>query len=124
MFWLWRKAATTSAAAFRKGNTMVTRLKAKFINGHIVPLERLDIEEGAELSVDIEVESRAPGQERVKAPGPASDALTQPGAPNPPTINDVFDDIRKSLSHIPKESGPTDGAKNYKHYLYGHPKED
>ena len=103
---------------------MVTRLKAKFINGHIVPLERLDIEEGAELSVDIEVESRASGQEQVKAPGSASDALTQPGAPKTPNINDAFDDIRKSLSHIPKEPGPTDGAKNYKHYLYGHPKED
>ena len=79
------------------------------------------------MSVDIEVESRASSQEQVKAPESASDALTRPDAPKTPktpNINDAFDDIRKSLSHIPKEPGPTDGAKNYKHYLYGHPKED
>ena len=45
---------------------MITRVKARFTNGHIVPLERLDIEEEAELSVDIEVEPSALGQERMK----------------------------------------------------------
>ena len=103
---------------------MTTRVKAKFTNGHIVPLERLDIEEGAELSVDIEVEPSALGQERIKKTAPEAEDWKEPYAPETPTINDIFDDIRKSLSHIPKEPGPTDGAKNYKHYLYGRPKED
>lgn len=103
---------------------MTTRVKAKFTNGHIVPLERLDIEEGAELSVDIDVKPRAPGQDLIKKPAPESEDWKGPYDPETPTINDIFDDIRKSLSHIPKEPGPTDGAKNYKHYLYGHPKED
>ena len=99
---------------------MITRVKAKFTNGHIVPLERLDIEEGAELSVDIDVEPSRLGSKR--SPVPGDDAETY--GPETPSINDMFDDIRKSLSHIPKEPGPTDGAKNYKHYLYGRPKED
>ena len=45
---------------------MVTRVKAKFTNGHIVPLERLDIEEGAELSVDIDIAPSRSDQERMK----------------------------------------------------------
>ena len=45
---------------------MTTRVKAKFTNGHIVPLERLDIEEGAELSVDIDVEPQLSFEERIE----------------------------------------------------------
>ena len=98
----------------------IARVRAKFTNGHIVPLERLDIEEGAELSVDIDIEPSRSGQER----RPVSGGRRETHDPETPSINDVFDDIRKSLSHIPKEPGPTDGAKNYKHYLYGRPKVD
>ena len=102
----------------------MTRVKAKFTNGHIVPLERLDIEEGAELSVDIDIEPLRSDQERMKktAPDPGDDGEAYDA--ETPSINDMFDNIRKSLSHIPREPGPTDGAKNYKHYLYGRPKED
>ena len=103
---------------------MITRIKARFTNGHIIPLEDLDIEEGAELSIDINVESRASGQERIKRTMSAAGGWKRNRDPEAPSINDTFDDIRKSLSHIPKEQGPTDGAKNYKHYLYGHPKAD
>ena len=45
---------------------MITRIKAKFTNGHIVPLERLDIldiKEGAELSIDIDIAPSRPGPE-------------------------------------------------------------
>lgn len=45
---------------------MVMRVKAKFSDGHIIPLEPLDIEEGAELSVEIDVEPRSSDQERMK----------------------------------------------------------
>lgn len=45
---------------------MTTRVRAKFTNGYIVPLERLDIEEGAELSVDIDVESSDSDQKRME----------------------------------------------------------
>ena len=45
---------------------MITRVKAKFTNGSIIPLERLDIEEGAELSVDIDIQPRRSDKERMK----------------------------------------------------------
>ncbi len=45
---------------------MITRVKAKFTNGSIIPLERLDIEEGAELSVDIDIRPRRSDKERMK----------------------------------------------------------
>lgn len=37
---------------------MISGVKATYSKGAIVPLEPLDIEEGAELSVSVEVESR------------------------------------------------------------------
>ena len=50
----------------RKGKIM--KVKAKFTEGQIVPFERLDIEEGAELSVEIaaESESRLSFEERIE----------------------------------------------------------
>ena len=38
-------------------NAMINGVKAKYSKGAIVPLEPLDIEEGADLSISIEVES-------------------------------------------------------------------
>ena len=82
------------------------RVKAKFIEGHIVPLERLDIEEGAELSVEIDVEPRSSDQERIKRTMSAARDQERPYDTEVPTINEIFDDIRKSLSHIPKAAEP------------------
>ena len=92
-----------SESVVQKGKIMMARVKAKFTNGYIVPLEHLDIEEGAEVVVVIENISRASG-------GLASmvakvKELQQEISP------DAWDDL------------PTDLAKNKKHYLYGHSKE-
>ena len=43
---------------------MKTTVRARYTNGAIVPLEPLDIQEGANLSVSIDVESRASRAER------------------------------------------------------------
>ena len=45
---------------------MITNVKAKFTNGHIVPLEPLDLEDGAELSVDVKAEPARSDGERMK----------------------------------------------------------
>ncbi len=37
---------------------MISDVKATYTNGAIVPLKPLDIEEGADLSISVEVESR------------------------------------------------------------------
>ena len=34
----------------------------------------------------------------------------------------LIDDLHAAAPDLDREDLPTDGAKNYKHYLYGHPK--
>ena len=83
---------------------MITRVRAKFTNGHIVPLERLDIEEGAEVMVSIEDAPQASG-------GLAA-------------IVEKVKELHKDIPPDAWDDLPTDLAMNYKHYLYGHPKEE
>ena len=83
---------------------MITRVRAKFTNGHIVPLERLDIEEGAEVVVAIE-----------DAPAPKQGLAA------------IVERVKELHKDIPPEEWadvPPDLAMNHKHYLYGHPKEE
>ena len=83
---------------------MVTNVRAKFSAGVLRPLEPLDLEEGAEVAVSIE---DAPAPKRGLAGIVERVLKTQKGIP-PEAWNDL----------------PTDLAKNKKHYLYGHPKEE
>lgn len=103
---------------------MISRMKARYSKGVIVPLEALDLEEGTELFIDVSIAPHRSDEERMKRTMSAAGGWKANRESLTPALNDVFDDIRESLSHIPKEPGPTDGAKNYKHYLYGRPKED
>ena len=45
-------------------------------------------------------------------------------APDPASILRIFDEIHKSTPESAWANMPTDGARNYKHYLYGFPKEE
>ena len=83
---------------------MTASVKARYANGVLTPLEPLDLEEGDEVTVSIEGASPSTGglaaiARRVKA--------FHESAPL-----DARDDL------------PTDLARNKKHYLYGHPKEE
>ena len=42
----------------------------------------------------------------------------------PESIPEMLERLRKSTPRETWDGFPTDGAKNYKHYLYGHPKEE
>ena len=81
---------------------MIANVKARYENGVLTPLEPLDLEEGKEVIVSIE-----------DAPPPNS--VTE-------SILDMFERLRESVPPEAWNNMPTDGAKNYKHYLYGHPK--
>ena len=81
---------------------MIANVKARYENGVLTPLEPLDLEEGREVMVSIE-----------DAPSPASGSES---------ISDMFERLRKTAPPEAWDDMPTDGAKNYKHYLYGHPK--
>jgi len=83
---------------------MALRLKAEYVNGTLRPLEPLELQEGTVVTLYIEEQSDNTGEQhialeiadRVRRLGPA----------------DAFDKL------------PTDGAQNYRHYLYGHPMDD
>ena len=83
---------------------MIARIKAKFTNGHIVPLERLDIEEDAEVVVAIE---NATHPKRGLA-----------------AIVERVKELHKDIPLEEWDALPTDLAMNHKHYLYRHPKEE
>ena len=74
---------------------MALKVKAEYTKGTLQPLEDLDLEEGAIVTVSIEEEE---------------------------TILDLFDRLRQSVPEEEWDNLPTDGAMNLKHYLYGHPK--
>ena len=81
---------------------MALRLTAEYINGSLKPLEPLDLKEGTVVTLYIEEQ----GQRQVHSALATADRIRQ-SAPA-----DIWDNL------------PTDGAKNYRHYLYGHPKEE
>ena len=82
---------------------MIANVKARYSKGVLTPLEPLDLEEGKEVVVSIEEPPPTRGLaaivERVK-------------------------DLQKDIPAEAWDDLPTDLAKNKKHYLYGHPKED
>ena len=81
---------------------MALRLTAEYINGSLKPLEPLDLKEGTVVTLYIEEQD----QRQVHS------AL------------ETADRIRESAPADIWHNLPTDGAKNYRHYLYGHPKEE
>ena len=83
---------------------MALRLKAEYVNGTLKPLEPLELREGTVVTLYIEGQSDNTGQQH--------NALEIADQVRPSGPADAFDNL------------PTDGAQNYRHYLYGHPKED
>lgn len=82
----------------------MSAVRAKYENGVLTPLEPLDLEEGAEVMVLVE---SAP----VAKQGLAA-------------IVEMIDKMRETYPPDTWDGLPTDLAKNKKHYLYGHPKEE
>ena len=82
---------------------MIANVKARYSKGVLTPLEPLDLEEGKEVVVSIEAL-------------PPSRGLA--------AIVERVKDLQKEIPSEAWDNLPTDLAKNKKHYLYGHPKED
>ena len=83
---------------------MAASVRVRYANGVLTPLEPLDLEEGDEVTVSIEGAPPSGGglaaiARRVKELHESTPA-------------DAWDDL------------PTDLAKNKKHYLYGHPRDE
>ena len=83
---------------------MIAHVKARFSNGTLVPLEPLDLEEGKEVVVSIE-DIGAPDAEA-------------------PSLLEMVDELHRSVPQDAWGNGPSDGARNYRHYLYGRTRGD
>ena len=83
---------------------MTARVRARYANGVLTPLEPLDLEEGDEVTVSIE-----------GAP-PSGGGLA--------AIARKVKELQESMPPDAWDDLPTDLAKNKKHYLYGQPKEE
>ena len=81
---------------------MIANVRARFSNGVLVPLVTLDLDEGQEVVVSIEY-ATSPAKQKESIP-------------------EMFKRLRISVPLDSWDDMPADGAKNYKHYLYGHPK--
>ena len=100
--------------------TMVTDVKARFSNGALRPLEPLDIEEGAEVTLRIvEVDPEKPtASTRAK-----TEEEREPGSGTHPVIA-MIDRLREKYPNLADDDNlPPDLSKNIDHYLYGAPKE-
>ena len=89
---------------------MKASVRARYTNGVLTPLEPLDLEEGAEVTVSLQ-EAVAESTEDVPAPKQGLAAIVE-----------MVDKLREEYPPDMWEGLPTDLAKNKKHYLYGHPK--
>lgn len=84
-------------------------IRARYANGVLTPLEPLELSDGCEVTVDVSVDSDT------------ADATSRADAGNP-RILEIIDEIQREFPNA--FSGvPHDGAKHYKHYLYGHPRD-
>ena len=109
-------------------------IKANFINGSLVPLEPCDINDGDEVLVQVHVPTpngaaSKPGirqSDIVDKPAEANDQSSE-DEPSNPKGHPVLEIVKRAKENLrdfeqPDEL-PTDAAKNYKHYMYGWPKE-
>ena len=81
---------------------MIASVKARYENGVLTPLEPLDLEDGREVTVSIE---------EIDPPVQGAAAVLQ-----------LIDRLHAAVPDGDLTDLPTDMAENYKHYLYGHPK--
>lgn len=81
---------------------MPTHVKARYTNGKLEPLEPLDLAEGCLVTLSVSEE-----------PEPETESES---------ILEMFERLHRKYPPESRGDAPTDGARNYKHYLYGHPK--
>ena len=88
-------------------------VRARYEKGVLTPLEPLEIKDGTEVIVSIE---NVPESVRSNNTPPRSKGLLG--------IVERVREVQDSMPPEVWENLPTDGARNKKHYLYGHPKEE
>lgn len=111
---------------------MIQSIKATYKDGVFEPSESLNLRDGDVVTLSISVESDAEDGEardsasivgNGKGNSSSVDSQSEEGT-DFQALLEMFRKIRESVPDSAWENVPRDGAKNYKHYLYGHPKVD
>ncbi len=109
---------------------MAAQVKARYENGVLTPLEPLDLEDGAEVTVSVDGDGVSAAARLVEDGARPPDWAPAPedGAPKAgKALLAMVEQIKELHKSIPPEELdklPTDFSKNKKRYLYGHPKEE
>ena len=110
---------------------MVRSMKATYRDGVLEPSESLDLEDGESVVVTVSG-GGITGEESAARDVQVPEADVGDCGGESPSGSDngehpLLQRIRKIRESVPASAWddvPRDGAKNYKHYLYGHPKVD
>ena len=110
---------------------MVQSVKATYRDGVFEPSESLDLADGDVVTLSISVEGGAEDDGVIESEsvgnGVDDSAPVDSGSQKPTDVTALLEFFRKLHESVPAsewEKLPKDGARNKKHYLYGHPKED
>ena len=111
---------------------MVQTVQATYRDGVFEPSESLDLGDGEVVTLSISVERRAGDDKKVDSVSEnrngtegGSDVESTSQQPTDfPSLLEMIREIHESTPESAWDNVPTDSARNYKHYLYGHPKEE
>ncbi len=110
---------------------MTQRVKATYRDGVLEPSESLDLEDGDVVTLSISVDGSAgdgdSGESASVGNVVGDSAPVGAESQRPTDVLGLLERIKRISDSVPDsewEKLPKDGARNKKHYLYGHPKED
>ena len=107
---------------------MKMQVKAKYANGVLTPTLPLDIQEGAEVTLSVEVSAEIPKRDSVEATKkPLDQSLDEPYpfkdySSDPRDFQDIILEIASKIPQEELDNIPSDFSENFDHYLYGVPK--
>ena len=115
---------------------MTSTFKARYANGALTPLEPLDLAEGAEVTVSIASEPETGGSPvgvaetsatyDARPPNMGAESMMErpaAGERGAAAVLKLIDELHAAVPDQGLSDRPTDRAENYKHYLYGWPKD-
>ncbi len=95
---------------------MITKIKARFSDGVLTPLDPVELRDGEVVTLHIENGSSRSVTRRDEE----NSRLESDASP----FVELLEEIRETAAEVSWEDLPRDGAKNLKSYLYGRPTED
>ena len=95
---------------------MITKIKARFSDGVLTPLDPVELRDGEVVTLHIENGTSQNATRRDEENPRLETGVSQ--------FVELLEEIREAATEVSWEDLPEDGSKYLKSYLYGRPKED